>query len=268
VTAPLPGERPSPVRRALAAAASVMTLGMAAGTALAVAPAPASASAPTLRLVHLRDRAGENQKAQEAAAAAGQRLPLGYGTGTATEVITAVAPSPRSRAGTVQAWTELRNGHWCKHHQAVPARFGYNGLTAHKREGDGKTPEGSFSLTQAFGAYPNPGTALPYFKTGRHDWWDENVGSRDYNRHVRAAWLPWPSENLFDERPFYNYAVVIDYNTANAPGGIRQGRGSAIFLHVTAGSSTAGCVSIPQRNLLQIMKWLKPADHPRILIGT
>jgi len=62
--------------------------------------------------------------------------------------------------------------------------------------------------------------------------------------------------------------VVIDYNTRNAPGGVRQGAGSAFFLHVTDGSATAGCVAIPQSRLVPLMRWLTPAAHPRILIGT
>ncbi len=38
--------------------------------------------------------------------------------------------------------------------------------------------------------------------------------------------------------------MVIDYNTANAPGGVRQGAGSAFFLHVAVGAPTEGCVAI------------------------
>ena len=61
--------------------------------------------------------------------------------------------------------------------------------------------------------------------------------------------------------------MVIDYNTRNAPGGVHQGAGSAFFLHVTDGEPTAGCVAIPQADLVSIMTWLTPAAHPRILIG-
>jgi L,D-peptidoglycan transpeptidase YkuD (ErfK/YbiS/YcfS/YnhG family) len=43
------------------------------------------------------------------------------------------------------------------------------------------------------------------------------------------------------------------------------GRGSAIFLHVAAGS-TAGCVSLPEGRLVRLLRWLRPAAHPRIAI--
>jgi len=76
-----------------------------------------------------------------------------------------------------------------------------------------------------------------------------------------------PNEHLYYETPYYNYAVVIDYNTRNAPGGVRLGAGSAVFLHVSVGTATAGCVSIDQSRLIEILRWLTPSAHPRILIG-
>ena len=49
---------------------------------------------------------------------------------------------------------------------------------------------------------------------------------------------------------------------------VRQGAGSAFFLHVAVGAPTAGCVSIPADQLVRILHWLAPDRHPRILIGT
>jgi len=72
-----------------------------------------------------------------------------------------------------------------------------------------------------------------------------------------------PNEHLRYETPFYNYAVVIDYNRFP----VYQGAGSAFFLHVTDGAATAGCVAIPQATLVTLMRWLTPAAQPRILIG-
>jgi L,D-peptidoglycan transpeptidase YkuD (ErfK/YbiS/YcfS/YnhG family) len=73
-----------------------------------------------------------------------------------------------------------------------------------------------------------------------------------------------PNEHLYYETPYYNYAVVIDYNRAP----VRQGAGSAFFLHVTVGAPTQGCISIAQAQLVRILRWLDPSAHPRILIGT
>ena len=59
--------------------------------------------------------------------------------------------------------------------------------------------------------------------------------------------------------PAYGYAAVIAYNTARTPG-----LGSAIFLHVGTGTATAGCVSLPVTELFKVLRWLKPADSPKI----
>ncbi len=101
------------------------------------------------------------------------------------------------------------------------------------------------------------------------DYWISSPGGL-YNTHQRCGSCGYNNgvnERLATETPFYNYAVVIDYNTRNAPGGVHAGAGSAFFLHVTDGSATAGCVAIPQSRLVPIMKWLNPRTHPRILIG-
>jgi len=62
--------------------------------------------------------------------------------------------------------------------------------------------------------------------------------------------------------PVYDYGAVIAYNTARVPGA-----GSAIFLHVSDGTSTAGCVALPSARLLEVLRWLDPARNPEIRMG-
>jgi L,D-peptidoglycan transpeptidase YkuD (ErfK/YbiS/YcfS/YnhG family) len=203
----------------------------------------------------------------------GQSLPLRYSTGSATRVITVTAHSTRSTTATLQAWTKAAGGGWLKYGSALTAHVGSDGLSPHPSESRSATPIGSFTLTQAFGHDSDPGTSLPYFKTTSADWWISHPG-KYYNTHQRCTSSSCPShptsadEHLYYETPYYNYAVVIDYNTRNAPGGVRAGAGSAFFLHVTDGHPTAGCVAIPQSRLVTLMRWLSPTTHPRILIGT
>jgi L,D-peptidoglycan transpeptidase YkuD (ErfK/YbiS/YcfS/YnhG family) len=145
-------------------------------------------------------------------------------------------------------------------------------MTRYPSESKSATPIGSFTLTHAFGRNSDPGTALPYLRTTPADWWISQSGAL-YNTHQRCSSgcsfrRGSPNEHLYYEIPYYNYAVVIDYNTRNAPGGVRQGAGSAFFLHVTDGAATAGCVAIPQSTLVSLMRWIGPGAHPRILIGT
>jgi L,D-peptidoglycan transpeptidase YkuD (ErfK/YbiS/YcfS/YnhG family) len=203
-------------------------------------------------------------------AATGSKLPLHYTTGSATRVITVVARSHGSTTAKLQAWSKVSGG-WRKYGSAVTAHVGAQGLTTHTSESKSATPIGSFTLTQAFGRRSDPGTALPYFKTRPSDWWISQSG-RLYNTHQRCSsgcsfTRGDPNEHLYYETPYYNYAVVIDANTRNAPGGVHQGKGSAFFLHVTDGHPTAGCVAISQSKLVSLMRWLRPSAHPRMLIG-
>jgi L,D-peptidoglycan transpeptidase YkuD (ErfK/YbiS/YcfS/YnhG family) len=46
------------------------------------------------------------------------------------------------------------------------------------------------------------------------------------------------------------------------------GLGSGIFVHVQTGRSTNGCISLRRPALLRVIRWLSPAAHPRIVIGT
>lgn len=181
-----------------------------------------------------------------------------------------IAPSTSSTRGLLQAWRKVAGG-WRRVGPAVPAWLGSDGMSTHPSESRSATPIGSFTLTQAFGHDADPGTALPYVRTTPDDWWISQSGPL-YNTRQRCATQCGftrgdPNEHLYYETPYYDYAAVIDYNTRNAPGGVRAGAGSAFFLHVTVGAPTAGCVSIAKDQLVRILRWLEPADHPRILIG-
>ena len=105
--------------------------------------------------------------------------------------------------------------------------------------------------------------SFPYRSVYSYDYWDDDPQSPLYNEWVDARTAspglnPEPMHNV----PAYDYAAVIAYNTARTPG-----LGSAIFLHAGTGSATAGCVSLPVTELLAVLRWLKPADNPKIDIG-
>jgi L,D-peptidoglycan transpeptidase YkuD (ErfK/YbiS/YcfS/YnhG family) len=205
------------------------------------------------------------------AAVRGQSLPVAGHTYTASRVLTVTARSRTSTTATLQPWVRAPGGGWLKHGTPIAAHVGSDGLSSTPSESRSATPIGSFRLTQAFGAYADPGTALPYFRTNSADWWISQAGPL-YNTHQHcssgcAFTRGAPNEHLAYELPYYRYAVVIDYNTRNAPGGVHQGKGSAFFLHVTDGRATAGCVAIAQSRLVPVLRWLTPSTHPRILIG-
>lgn len=204
-------------------------------------------------------------------APSGQPLPVAADTGPATQVITVVASSTSATTAQLREWTRVPGG-WQPVSANIPANIGTAGLTTHPSETLSATPIGSFTLTHAFGRDADPRTALPYLRTTPDDWWISQPGPL-YNTHQRcagncsfdnAAGSGNPNEHLYYETPYYDYAVVIDYNTGPH---ITQGAGSAFFLHVTVGAPTQGCVAIPVEDLLPLMRWLDPADNPRIVIG-
>jgi L,D-peptidoglycan transpeptidase YkuD (ErfK/YbiS/YcfS/YnhG family) len=228
-------------------------------TARSTSAAPQRAATPSRSTTH-----------RPAVAPRPSRLAVSGSTAGADEVITVAAGGTGRTVGTLQAWRRVTGG-WRKVGPAVTAHLGSAGLSRHPSESKSATPIGSFTLTRAFGHDSDPGTALPYTHTTPADWWISQPGPLYNTRQRCASHCAFtrgdPNEHLYYETPYYDYAVVIDYNTANAPGGVRQGAGSAFFLHVTDGNPTAGCVSIPMDQLTRIMRWLRPADHPRILIG-
>ncbi|MDT4911002.1 MAG: hypothetical protein QOC66_130 [Pseudonocardiales bacterium] len=162
------------------------------------------------------------------------------------------------------------SGGWRAVGPSVQAHLGAGGI-GQASEQSSRTPTGSYTLTQAFGHDSNPGTSLPYVQTTPADWWISQSGPL-YNTRQRCSsgcsfTQGAPNEPLYSTMPYYRYAVVIDYNTRNAPGGVRAGAGSAFFLHVSVGQPTAGCVAIAQDQLVRLLRWLAPAQHPRILLG-
>ncbi len=141
---------------------------------------------------------------------------------------------------------------------------GKNGITDNKREGDGKTPSGVYSLGTGFGIASNPGVNINYRKVTNNDYWVDDPNSKYYNQWVDITKVQkdWNSaEHLYAYKTAYKYGVVINYNTEN----IVPGKGSAIFLHNSTGSYTAGCVSVSESNLVNIMKRL--TQNSKIVIA-
>jgi L,D-peptidoglycan transpeptidase YkuD (ErfK/YbiS/YcfS/YnhG family) len=182
---------------------------------------------------------------------------------TTTQLITVTAASYGTTYATLRAY-RLTGGKRVEVFGPWTARVGYNGVArpGAKREGDGTTPSGTYGFGFFFGVDPNPGVGFSYRHAYPYDYWDDDPASPRYNEWVdtrtqNAGRAPEPMHQL----PAYGYAAVIAYNTARVPG-----RGSAIFLHVGTGGATAGCVSLPAAELLDVLRWLKPAGNPRITI--
>lgn len=185
------------------------------------------------------------------------------GIGDAQQVITVTNRSWSSTYATLQAWERLADGRWRSAYGPWTARVGRNGFGSPKREGDGQSPVGSFRMTGMFGTRALPYTRYRWTVVDRADVWVDDSNSAYYNLHQR---LPangrWRSAEAMYQPVPYAYAGIIGYNPSRTPGA-----GSAIFLHVTTGSATAGCVSLATSQVVPLLRWLNPSKRARIVMG-
>jgi D-alanyl-D-alanine dipeptidase len=135
-----------------------------------------------------------------------------------------------------------------------------------KKEGDNRAPAGIFRLSSAFGYAPADSAAwvkLPYLALSKQIEGIDDPNSRFYNKLVdrsKVAKIDWrSSEQMRRDDALYKWGVVVDHNLAAIPGA-----GSCIFLHIwkRSASPTAGCTAMPETDLVRLIRWLDPAQHP------
>lgn len=151
---------------------------------------------------------------------------------------------------------ENKDGAW-KELYSCTAYVGKNGIGKEK-EGDGKTPSGTYNLTQPFGIKADPGAKQDYTQVTKDHYWCGTSGSAYYNQmvdmRVTDRMVTSSDEYLINYGSVYNYCMFIDYNASGAPG-----RGSCIFLHCTGSAkSTAGCIAVPEKVMQRIVQWAGP----------
>ena len=167
-----------------------------------------------------------------------------------------IVVSVEGSRNTVTMYQKDDSGSWNSLVEA-DASIGKNGLGKSK-EGDRKTPRGTYTMSIAFGKKDNPGTGLPYTKVDDSWYWVDDVNSAYYNKFVSTndVTCDWNSaEHISAVQNSYNYAIAIDYNTVCA-----KGAGSAIFLHCKP-TGGAGCIAISEDKILTILQNIKPRAY-------
>lgn len=191
--------------------------------------------------------------------------------GAADQLMTVEASSYKATYATFQRWNRVTTERcWARVGEAWTARLGVNGLKDRRREGDGTTPTGVYGIGPVmYGSAPNPGVWYRYRKVVCGDWWVEDPRSRYYNtfRHIPCGRRPPFRTNppgMWQDRVAYRHLAVIQFNMKP----VVPGRGSAIFLHVSKGRPTVGCISLSLSQLVATLRWLRPEKRPLIAIGT
>ena len=166
-------------------------------------------------------------------------------------VVAGIGPT----TATVSMHQKDENGTW-KQIMTTPGYIGKKGLDKEK-EGDAKTPTGTYHFNYAFGINDDPGcSAFSYQKVTEEDYWsgDQREGY-SYNEMVSLKDLPdldtENSERIMDYPYQYQYCLNISWNEDGTPG-----KGSAIFLHCLGPEKpyTGGCVAIPKDQMMTVMQ--------------
>lgn len=146
-------------------------------------------------------------------------------------------------------------------HQLSPS------MEPRKREGDGKSPAGFFTMSAAFG-YADPAKLadlkFPYFHNTKMLECIDDPKSVHYNRLVyrnKIENVDWQSsEKMGSYGIWYQWGVVVDHNKQPTI----KGAGSCIFLHNWSkpDETTAGCTEMSPANMKKIVFWLDESRKP------
>ena len=132
--------------------------------------------------------------------------------------------------------------------------IGKNGISYKKKEGDNKTPKGTFKFKYILyrkDRIPNLKTNLKKIIISKKMGWCDDPYSKYYNQMVR---LPFKGsvEKLWLKNNIYDIIIIIDYNLNP----VIKFRGSAIFLHLAKNKyqNTKGCVAINKNDMKLLVK--------------
>ena len=142
--------------------------------------------------------------------------------------------------------------------------LGRAGTVDIKREGDGATPRGRFSLREVLfraDRLDRPKTLLPVRPLRPTDGWCDAPTDPNYNCAVTHPY-PASAEYLWRDEDVYDLIIILGYNLDP----ITPGAGSAIFCHVATAefSATDGCIALHCQVLLKILATSTPDTYMEI----
>ena len=159
-------------------------------------------------------------------------------------------------------FTALSDGSFRLDGRITRCALGKGGViaAADKREGDGKSPLGTWGIRRVL-FRPDKGgppqTRLPTKALERDDGWCDAPGDPAYNRAVK---LPHPAsaEQMWREDDVYDLVCILAHNDDPPVPGL----GSAIFLHLARPgyAPTEGCVALSREDMLELLSLAKLGD--------
>jgi hypothetical protein len=132
-----------------------------------------------------------------------------------------------------------------------------------KREGDGRSPAGVFTLGMLHGYAATPAAELhwPYRRATADLRCVDDPSSAYYNQIISATDVVGSfrsAEHMLRDDALYELALDIEHNKHP----VRAGHGSCIFVHLWAAPTTPvhGCTALAKPDLQLLLSWLRPGE--------
>ena len=143
--------------------------------------------------------------------------------------------------------------------------IGEKGSTSWKKEGDKKTPKGTFKIENLYfrkHRKEKPSTSLKCIEIKKNMGWCNDVRfPKKYNRLFKIV-KKIKHEKLNRTDFKYDYLIPIKYNFEKPIAGL----GSCIFIHLTKDyKPTAGCVALKEKDFLIMLKLIKKNSEIKII---
>ena len=143
--------------------------------------------------------------------------------------------------------------------------IGKNGLTKNKREGDKKTPKGTFGIERLYyrkDRLKKPITSLKQVEIKENlGWCDDIYFPKKYNKLIKTE-KKIKHEKLKRKDHKYDLLIPIKYNFKKPISGL----GSCIFIHLTKDyKPTAGCITLKKNDFLIMLKLIKKNSKIKII---
>ena len=142
--------------------------------------------------------------------------------------------------------------------------IGKKGSTTNKKEGDKKTPKGTFQIENLYfreDRIKKPLTLLKCIKIKKNMGWCDDISfPKKYNKLIKID-KKIRHEKLKRKDNKYDLLIPIKYNF-NKP---TTGKGSCIFIHLTKNyQTTAGCIALKKNDFLIMLKLIKKNSKIKI----
>ena len=143
--------------------------------------------------------------------------------------------------------------------------IGKKGVTAKKKEGDYKTPKGTFRIENLYfrkDKIKKPQTKLKCIEIKKNMGWSNDVNyPKKYNKLINTK-ENYRHEKLKRNDYKYDLLIPIKYNY-NKP---VSGKGSCIFIHLTKNyKPTAGCIALKRKDYLIMLKLINKKTKIEII---